>query len=289
MEKLTLYKIQGKYYTDFNYGEYVSDPHPDFLNQATECVKADCEFISLNDCNYLDHCIAAKKRGKIGLLLAYGNQDGTCYKSVDNAFKYNRIQIYANGNYGDEIAYAIGYTDKRIEVMKMDCSKQEATITILGSSDEKEFYPFDHIPPSHLYGYGFCPFATTPDKIESLGPTEIFVYGSNKEGKNTGGAALVAAKRFGAIPGVGVGRTGQAYAIPTMDGSLDIIREYVEGFRCYAFCHPELTFYVTRIGCGIAGWKDEQIAPLFDFGWGHTLANVILPPNWKEISLNRFS
>lgn len=118
----------------------------------------------------------------------------------------------------------------------------------------------------------------TPSRISKLGPNEIFVFGSNKEGRHGGGAAADAADLFGAQWGVGVGRTGQCYAIPTMDGSLELIAEYVEGFRCYAVCHPELTFYVTPIGCGIAGWKQEQIAPLFAFG--HQMANVILPKGW---------
>lgn len=119
---------------------------------------------------------------------------------------------------------------------------------------------------------------STPAHLTKLAPNEIFVFGSNKEGRHGGGAATDAARYFGAQWGVGVGRTGQSYAIPTMDGSLDLIAEYVEGFRCYAVCHPELTFYVTPIGCGIAGWKEEQIAPLFSFA--HTMANVILPQGW---------
>ena len=118
----------------------------------------------------------------------------------------------------------------------------------------------------------------TPARITSLATNEIFVFGSNKEGNHLGGAAAAAAQLFGAQWGVGVGRTGQCYAIPTMDGSLDLIAEYVEGFRCYAACHPELTFYVTPIGCGIAGWTEEQIAPLFAFA--HNMANVILPKGW---------
>jgi len=75
-----------------------------------------------------------------------------------------------------------------------------------------------------------------------------------------------------------MGRTGQCYAIPTMDGSLELIAEYVEGFRRYAVCHSELTFYVTPIGCDIAGWREEQISTLFSFV--HQMSNVILPEGW---------
>lgn len=95
-----------------------------------------------------------------------------------------------------------------------------------------------------------------------------------------GGASAHAKQYFGAVDGVGVGRTGQCYAIPTMDGSLKLIEEYVEGFRCYATCHPELTFLGTRIGCGIAGWKDEQIVPFFSFA--NSMANVLLPECWER-------
>lgn len=78
-----------------------------------------------------------------------------------------------------------------------------------------------------------------------------------------GGAARIAYEEFGAEWGVGVGMTGQCYAISTMDGCIDIIRKHVDDFTAYAKAHPELTFLVTRIACGIAGWRDSEIAPLF--------------------------
>ena len=120
----------------------------------------------------------------------------------------------------------------------------------------------------------------TPDFITELKEGEIFVFGSNKEGMHGGGAARIAYKEFGAIWGEGVGMTGRCYAIPTMDGSLDIIRKHVDDFTEYAAAHPELTFLVTRIGCGIAGWRDSEIAPLF--GKASELGNVTLPEKfWK--------
>ena len=95
-----------------------------------------------------------------------------------------------------------------------------------------------------------------------------------------GGAARIAYDKFGAKWGEGIGMTGRCYAIPTMDGSLDIIRKHVDDFAEYAAAHPELTFLVTRIGCGIAGWKDSEIAPLF--GKASELGNVTLPEEfWK--------
>lgn len=121
----------------------------------------------------------------------------------------------------------------------------------------------------------------TPSYIATLKDGEVFVFGSNKEGMHGGGAARVAYQKFGAKWGEGVGMTGRCYAIPTMDGSLDIIRGYVDEFTEYARSHPELTFLVTRIGCGIAGWTDEQIAPLFREA--SKLDNVTLPESFWRI------
>jgi len=119
----------------------------------------------------------------------------------------------------------------------------------------------------------------TPDYITRLEPNEIFVFGSNLAGFHGGGAARIAYEHFGAEWGVGVGPTGKCYAIPTMQGGVDTIRPYVNEFIRYAEQHPELTFLVTRIGCGIAGFTDEQIAPLF--ASAHSLPNVTLPEGWR--------
>ena len=79
--------------------------------------------------------------------------------------------------------------------------------------------------------------------------------------------------------GCGVGHRGQSYAIPTMHGGIEDIRPYVDEFIRYAAEHPELFFYVTRIGCGIAGFKDREIAPLF--AEARELKNVCLPKGWR--------
>ena len=120
----------------------------------------------------------------------------------------------------------------------------------------------------------------TPQYITSLREGEIFVFGSNKEGLHGGGAARIAYEEFGAEWGVGVGMTGQCYAISTMDGCIDIIRKHVDDFTAYAKAHPELTFLVTRIACGIAGWRDSEIAPLFKEA--STLDNVTLPEEFWD-------
>ena len=119
---------------------------------------------------------------------------------------------------------------------------------------------------------------TTPEFITELQPGEIFVFGSNLQGMHGGGTARVAYRNFGAIMGQGVGLQGQSYAIPTMQGGVETIRPYVDEFIAFAKEHPELTFLVTRIGCGIAGFTDEEIAPLFAEAQG--VDNIVLPEGW---------
>ena len=118
----------------------------------------------------------------------------------------------------------------------------------------------------------------TPDVIKRLANNEIFVFGSNEHGLHYGGAARYALDHFGAIMGQGVGLQGQSYGIPTMQGGVETIRPYVDEFIEFAKQHSELTFLVTRIGCGIAGFTDEEIAPLFKKA--HELENVVLPEGW---------
>jgi len=119
---------------------------------------------------------------------------------------------------------------------------------------------------------------TTPEFITSLLPNEIFVFGSNLRGMHGGGAAYIAHRKFGAIMGQGVGLQGQSYAIPTMQGGVETIKPYVDEFIEFAKGHKNLTFLVTRIGCGIAGFTDEEISPLFEKA--HDVDNIVLPPNW---------
>jgi hypothetical protein len=115
----------------------------------------------------------------------------------------------------------------------------------------------------------------TPNIIASLKENEIFVFGSNLAGIHGGGAARVAMTKFGAVYGQGIGLHGQSYAIPTMQGGPETIKPYVDEFIEFAKQHPELTFYVTRIGCGIAGFKDIDIAPLF--AAAINVENILLP------------
>ena len=113
----------------------------------------------------------------------------------------------------------------------------------------------------------------------------IFVFGSNLRGVHGAGAARHARLNYGAVMGVGEGRTGDAYALPTKDERLKQlplkwIAAYVTSFRLYALSSPGLTFRVTRIGCGLAGYTDAQIAPMFT----GAPANCVLPDGWREFN-----
>ncbi len=121
----------------------------------------------------------------------------------------------------------------------------------------------------------------TPEWIDTLKDNEIFVFGSNLAGMHGGGAARVARLRFGAVLGNGVGIQGQSYAIPTMQGGVENIRPYVNDFVAYAQQHPDQQFLVTPIGCGIAGFDPEDIAPLFE--GAKKVKNISLPESFWEV------
>lgn len=147
-------------------------------------------------------------------------------------------------------------------------SKKIKKTTSSKSSDFEKKYPCGvcEIPLDAEY---------TPESIKTLGRREIFVFGSNLAGKHAGGAARVALNRFGAVWGQGEGLQGNSYAIPTMQGGIDTIKPYVDRFIEFAEYEKALTFYVTKIGCGIAGFAIKDIAPLFRNAYN--LSNVILP------------
>lgn len=118
------------------------------------------------------------------------------------------------------------------------------------------------------------------DRIDTLEDNEIFVFGSNAQGIHGGGAARFAHKRFGAEWGVGEGLTGQTYALPTMEGPASL-RQAVAHFTDCARQHTELTFLVTAVGCGIAGYTPQEVAPLFEEA--ATLENVYLPQSFWDV------
>jgi len=113
--------------------------------------------------------------------------------------------------------------------------------------------------------------------ITELKDNEIFVFGSNLQGFHTGGAAKQAIEHFGAILGKGVGIQGQSYAIPTM-GGLQELQQYSLDFIEYAILRPDLTFLLTPIGTGIAGYDVESIRLIF----AKTPENIIFTEEWNK-------
>jgi hypothetical protein len=116
---------------------------------------------------------------------------------------------------------------------------------------------------------------------------DIFVFGSNLVGIHGAGAALTAREKYGAIIGIGEGRTGNAYAIPTKisptratrQRSLESIQVSVTRFLEYARTYSEDRFLVTQVGCGLAGYTHAEMAPMF----AGASSNVILPKEWLAL------
>lgn len=130
----------------------------------------------------------------------------------------------------------------------------------------------------------------TPTQINDLQPNEVFVFGSNLDGDHAGGAARFAVLKFGAKMGQCNGLQGQSYAIPTLSHPggtddhklpLETIQKYVNEFIQFAHKNPNLFFYVTPIGCGIAGFTEQEIAPMFKPCI--TMENVALPQSFVNI------
>lgn len=194
-------------------------------------------------------------------------------------------------------AYTTVDRDPRERVITIAFYAFTRKMEVKGGDDaaKAQWFPLDNVPPlafdhkemlqdamrklkEDLFGK-----RVTPERIMQLGKNEIFVFGSNLEGAHGGGAAWLAYQRFGAIMGQGVGLQGQSYGIPTMHGGPSAILPYVEEFIAFAQQHPELTFLVTKIGCGIAGFTSAEIAPLF--AGAAEVDNIYLPLDfWKELT-----
>lgn len=120
----------------------------------------------------------------------------------------------------------------------------------------------------------------TSNNIQSLKSNEIIVFGSNGFGRHDGGLARVCVEKFGAIYGKANGIQGQCYAINTMDG-LQNMQDDIRDFIKYVLFSPHQEFLLTEIGCGIAGYKPEQIAPLFEDAFN--LSNISFPESFIKI------
>lgn len=121
----------------------------------------------------------------------------------------------------------------------------------------------------------------TPHRITELAPDEVFVFGSNDSGRHGAGAAHIAWQKFGAVWGEGHGPHGQTYAIDTMSG-WEAFAADAAAFVAFARDHPELTFLLTPVGCGIAGYTPQQAAPLF----ASAPENVLLPESFARVLEN---
>ena len=146
----------------------------------------------------------------------------------------------------------------------------------------KKSYLCRQINTNHTMNSAMMEHRVTPDNIRTLEPGQIFVFGSNAMGFHGGGAAAAAVRLFGAIYGQGDGLQGQSYAISTMEG-MEAMRDNVNRFVAFAREHAELTFLVTRIGCGIAGYTVEEVAPLF--ADAVEVENVWLPSDFWRVLL----
>lgn len=135
----------------------------------------------------------------------------------------------------------------------------------------------------------------TPENITELKANEVFVFGSNIQGEHVGGAAKIAVKKFNACNGQGFGLQGQSYAIPTCIrvwykdlrvtkpfGNVSQIKPFVDAFISDAKHYEDKIFYVTKIGCGIAGFKISEVAELF--ADAYEVENIYLPIEfWDEL------
>ena len=193
--------------------------------------------------------------------------------------------LYIEGFKGKDIAQQLGMTASAVT---QRCQKMMHDVVIpyfkkyFNSSDYMSYVSVcKEQGPQFTLNKEMKTGRITPRWIEHLKENEIFVFGSNLAGMHGGGAARTARLHFGAIMGKGVGLQGQSYAIPTMQGGVDTIRPYVDDFISYAKSHPNQHFLVTPIGCGIAGFDPEDIAPLFEEA--KEVKNISLPESFWEV------
>ncbi len=239
-----------------------------------------------------------EKNGKAGVFITItsglmGCRSNLCY-SIGEPFTYDEAYIlafdpknmYATpnlsclmalGRSGRTTIYAIEAYEAKPVIE--NAATMEHALKQFGERIGLQYAPWKDllIPPPPTWER--LPY--TPDKISSLEPYQVFVFGSNLEGQHIGGAAKLAHERFGAVWGQGEGLQGQSYALPTMGLSLEKIKSHVAAFERCASEHPELEFLVTKVGCGIAGFKERDIAPLFLFA-AYT-SNVTLPESFSDI------
>ena len=184
----------------------------------------------------------------------------------------------------DEVGMRKAWDRERKSKMSMfsRISMGFTTTSAMTSEERKAYRRNENLSTKNYHEINEFQHRITPEFINTLKKNEIFVFGSNLAGAHGGGAARLAYEKFGAVMGQGVGLQGQSYAIPTMQGGPNTILPYVEEFITFAKQHPEMTFLVTRIGCGIAGFTPVEIAPLF--AGAVNIENIHLPKDfWEEL------
>lgn len=184
--------------------------------------------------------------------------NGVCvpFSSSDRTSRLVRASVYARGSVKQRMYFAKMMEEEKDREMKSAFSAYDYT-------------------RRHDFGDEYSGKRVTPEFVKYLKPDEIFVFGSNIEGKHDGGAAGYALKYFGAVYGRAEGIQGHSYAIPTVGVSKDEFAEAVMRFCQFAKAHPELTFLVTAVGCGNAGGNPRDIARYFYEA--SMLKNVKLP------------
>lgn len=184
--------------------------------------------------------------------------------------RMNLLDDWRDDEYSDSITPSDSEyipDDSNIDVLPFE-SDEEKTVEI--KQEHPDTYTSDNVQVIDKNK-----IRVSSDRIDALGENEIFVFGSNLAGKHIGGAARQAYQKFGAEWGIGNGLTGRSYAIPTMHGGIEVIAPYIEQFIQFATDHPEMKFLVTKIGCGVAKFHPQDIAPLF--APAAALTNVFLP------------
>lgn len=183
--------------------------------------------------------------------------------SIDNVVEFSHDNLGSDNTWRRERSSKMAYYEKMDRLYSMNSNM---------SSEEKRMRKC-------LFASEYYSQRVTPDHIEELKENEIFVFGSNANGIHNGGAAKQALSRFGAIQGQKEGLQGKSYAIPTTEG-LNVMKEAIKHLTTFVKEHPQSRFLVTKIGCGSAGYRPSQIAPLFEDCI--TLENVYLPNEFWE-------
>ena len=191
--------------------------------------------------------------------------------SFNNVHRFSHDSKGMSSSWNYERKARMGFFSRLHDYMVTDTDDDDEDFVEKTKNLASEYYEKEKPEPERI----------TSERITSLADNEIFVFGSNLAGAHGGGAARIAMDKFGAVWGQGVGLQGQSYAIPTMQGGVETIKPYVDDFIEFAKAHKEYKFLVTRIGCGIAGFRDEEIAPLFKEA--QKLENVWLPKSFWTI------